>query len=325
MKNRLINLLDACGLLGISRYVNRHRPMILMYHRILQEPLLPGIPPEIFAQHLEYLKRHFRVIPIAQMVEELKTDSLQPYSVAITFDDGHSDFFQNAWPLLKKFNLPASIYVTTGFIDQQHWLWPDLLRYLLMTTKATTVEIANVGNLSLVDDQLLTTWNTLGDFCLSLDTDARASFLHQLGHQLGVVIPSQPQAPFAPLTWHQLREMQKEGLDIGSHSVSHPILSALSEPELKYELLYSQQRIFEEIGEKPKGICYPNGMARDTSENVEASASEIYSYGLVAYPAQIKHNQIMHLGRWGGANNLSRFKQVMSGLSHNDNHLGEYR
>lgn len=307
------------------RFVNRNRPIILMYHRILSNPLLPGISPEIFEQQLAYIKNRFRVIPMNQMVEELNTNSLKPYSVAITFDDGHGDFYTTAWPLLKRYNMPASLYVTTGFVDHQTWLWPDLLRYVLLQGAGTEVQVDPLGSLSIEKSQVLKTWGKLGDHCLNLSSEERWSFIAQLAKQLKVDIDRRPREPFAPVTWDQLREMQSEGLDVGSHSVTHPILSALTMETLVTELQGSQQRILEELGNLPTGICYPNGMAQDTSELVETQAQLLYRYGLVAYPYDIRADKIMHMGRWAAANTINRFKQVMNGLSRNDNYNGEYR
>lgn len=324
-KTTLISLLDASGMLRIARYVNRNRPIILMYHRILRQPLIPGIAPDIFDQHLDYLKNNFRVIAINRLVEELETNSVKPYTVAITFDDGHEDFYTNAWPLLKKYEIPASLYITTGFIDKHYWLWPDLLRYLVIHSPYPVRDIEHLGPLSFEADQVLKTWNRLGDYCLALDSFARAAFLQLLAERLDLQIPEQPQHPFVPLNWTQLREMHSQGLDIGSHSVSHPILSKLSDQDLLTELALSQQRIQDELGKAPTGICYPNGMADDVSPNVERQAQSYYRYGLVAYPSGVNSDRIMHLGRWGAADEMLRFKQVMNGFSRNDNHRGEYR
>jgi peptidoglycan/xylan/chitin deacetylase (PgdA/CDA1 family) len=325
LKSTLINFFEACGILRISRYANRYHPMILMYHRILNDPMVPGISPEIFAQHLNYLKKHFRVVAMNQMVDELQSNTIQPYTVAITFDDGHEDFYTNAWPLLQQHKLPASLYITTGFIDKQCWLWPDLLRYLVINTPCNTAYITGIGQLSFNKEQALNTWNTIGDYCLTLDALKRDKFLTELSTQLYLQIPAQPQAPFAPLSWDQLRAMHAQGLDVGSHSVSHPILSQLTEADLISELSVSRQRIQYELGTPPTGTCYPNGMAPDVSEQVEKHASHCYQYGLVAYPAAVSAQKLMHLGRWAAPNKISRFKQVLNSFSRNDNQSGEYR
>ncbi|WP_024461930.1 polysaccharide deacetylase family protein [Marinimicrobium sp. LS-A18] len=325
MKQSLAKWLDSLGVLSLSRTLHRYRPIILMYHRVLDNEFIPGVTPEIFELQLRYLKKHFNIISMNQLVFDIAHNKVQPYSVAITFDDGHQDFYDNAWPLLRNYSVPASLYVTTGFIDKQCWLWPDYLRHILMNTDAEGVRIPNVGILPINPDQLLNTWSAIGDYCLKLNSEDRWPFLRELSVDLGINRESNPEPPFAPLTWDQLRSMHKEGLDVGSHTVSHPILSRLEKDKLRTELVQSSIRIEKELGARPTGICYPNGLAQDTSQVVEEHARQLYRYGLVAYPAQVSPEKIMHLGRWAGPDSLLRFKQVMSGLTWNDNHLGEYR
>ncbi|WP_341936714.1 polysaccharide deacetylase family protein [Marinimicrobium sp. C2-29] len=260
-----------------------------------------------------------------QLIDELKSDTVQPYTVVITFDDGHQDFYTNAWPILRQYDLPASIFVATGFIDNQCWLWPDLLRYELMNAKVPSIEVEGIGSLSLSRDDILNTWNSLGDYCLKLAPADRKQFLDSLGDKLGVPRTQHPLPPFNPLGWDQLREMRDQGLDVGSHTVSHPILSALSRTELKEELEASYNRIHQELGSPPDGICYPNGMAEDVSEGVESVARQLYNYGLVAYPDKVSIDRVMHLGRWAASSDFTRFKQIMNSISRNDNHSGEYR
>lgn len=324
-KQLLFKIAETLGVLWLARFYKRNQPIVLMYHRIVDQPLLPGIAPEIFEQQLQYLKKHFRVVPMVQLAEEIRTNTVKAYSVAITFDDGHGDFYTTAWPLLKKYQLPAALYVTTGFVDQKCWLWPDLLRYLLIKTRHQTILHDELGNLPLGKENILSTWNKLGDYCLTLKSDERWNFLTDLSSKLEVKADEYAQPPFNSVTWDQLREMSSQGLEVGSHTVSHPILSSLASSQLESELQLSHDRIEAEVGHPPQGICYPNGMARDISVEVENAGSNIYRYGLVAYPATISSSRLMHIGRWTGASNLLRFKQVMCHLSRNDNHQGEYR
>lgn len=321
----LTKLLELSGGARLSRYLNRNRPIILMYHRVLSDPMLPGINPNVFAKQLKYLSEHFRVVSMSRLVDELKSNTVKPYTVAITFDDGHQDFYTNAWPALRHYHLPASLYIATGFIDNQCWLWPDLLRYELMNANVLSIDVDGIGTLPLERENILETWNTLGDYCLKLSPFDRKEFLNSLGEKLGVTSTQEPLPPFNPLTWDQLREMQVQGLDVGSHTVSHAILSALSNSDLIEELEDSYNRIFQELKSPPTGICYPNGMAEDVSRTVESVAGDLYSYGLVAYPDQVERSRIMHLGRWAASSDFTRFKRVMNSISRNDNHSGEYR
>lgn len=325
IKRQFIKCLDVAGGLRLARYFNRRRPIILMYHRIINDPCLPGIAPDVFSCQLDYIRRNFRAIPMDQLVLELNTNTLKPYTVAITFDDGHEDFYSNAWPLLQEHKLPASLYVSTGFIDNQCWLWPDLLRYELINARTSYVEIEGVGKLTLNSSDILETWNIIGDHCLRLRPETRTKFILELAEKLSVQLSPEPLPPFSPLTWSQLREMHRQGLDVGSHTVSHPILSALSYQDMEKELTTSRKRIETELGVVPSGICYPNGMAEDISEDVESVAKKNYSYGLVAYPGRVEKEKITRLGRWSASPDFLRFKQIMNHLSRNDNFNGEYR
>lgn len=324
-KQLILKFAEAIGLLWLSRFRNRYQPIVLMYHRIVREPLLPGIDPDVFEQQLVYLKANFNVIPMAQLAEDIRNNQVKPYSLAITFDDGHGDFYTHAWPLLRKYNLPAALYVTTGFVDQKCWLWPDLLRYLLIKTQKTSVTTPALGELPLTQDTLLQTWNSLGDYCLTLKAEERWQLLAQLAEELGVAPGENAKPPFHSVTWDQLREMQSQGLEVGSHTLSHPILSALTPEQLEEELRASSDHIQRELGKSPLGICYPNGMAKDISPLVEKVGANFYRYGLVAYPAAIKAARMFHIGRWAAPSSLMRFKIILSGLSRNDNHQGEYR
>lgn len=324
-KKLILKIADSLGLFRLSRYCNRHKPIVLMYHRIVRDPLLPGISPDLLEQQLIFLKSHFNVMPMAELAEDIRNQQVKPYSLAITFDDGHGDFYTHAWPLLRKYDLPAALFVTTDFVDQRCWLWPDLLRYLLIKTTKSSITTKTLGELALTEETRLKIWNDLGDYCIALKAEDRWSFLRELATQLDLEPGENAKAPFDSVTWDQLREMQKEGLEVGSHTLSHPILSSLTEEQLENELLISKMKIESELGTTPLGICYPNGMAKDVSPLVEELSQKYYQYGLVAYPAKICSDEIMHIGRWATPNSLARFKVILSGLSRNDNLRGEYR
>jgi peptidoglycan/xylan/chitin deacetylase (PgdA/CDA1 family) len=281
-----------------------------MYHRTIDEPFVAGMHPEIFEAQLNYLKKYFRVIPLNQMLEEASNNSLQPYSVALTFDDGHEDFYRIAWPLLRKFNFPATLYVTTGFVDGTHWLWPDLLRYILLNSKNEILEIAELNTtLSTEKSVALTSWNTLGDYCLTLKRETRNTFLQDLANKANITIPLQPVAPFNGINWQQVKEMHAQGLDLGSHTITHPILSHLTTEEIHEELQGSAHVLAHHIGQYPAGICYPNGQANDINKQVLEQAQLCnYKYGIVAYNRKISKDEPYLLGRVSAASTLRDFK-----------------
>lgn len=324
LKNAIVNILDLTGGLAFARLVTRRKPSILMYHRVTDNPLLPGISPTLFEAQIVYVKERFNVVSLNDLLIGLQGKS-EPYQLAITFDDGHRDFYTTAWPILRKHKIPATLFVTTGFLDKKIWLWPDLLRTIVVAAKPDSYFIKELGVIAINTATAISVWNRIADYCLTLKHDQRIHFILELAAILGIQVNPEPQEPFAPVSWHELREMHSEGLDIGSHSVTHPILSDLNDEELSNELKYSKERITEEIGIEPKGICYPNGMARDTSDRVERKARLLYQYGLVAYPAEVSKENAMHLGRIAASSNLPRFKLLINGISPHINRAGEYK
>ncbi|MBE8716039.1 polysaccharide deacetylase family protein [Cellvibrio polysaccharolyticus] len=326
LKRILINMFDTLGLLGISRYLHRNTPVILMYHRIIDHPLLPGVSPQVFQEQMHYLKKKFRIVSINQLINEIASNTVKPNTAVITFDDGHQDFYTNAWPVLRAEKIPASLYITTDFIDKKSMLWPDVLRYLLINSQHTELLLDDLGKFPLASDKdKLLTWNILGNYCLTLSSLQRHVFFENLAQRLNTEWINEAKKPFLPVSWEEIKEMQSEGLIIGSHTVSHPILSKITLSELREELDTSYQLITQHTGEYPLGICYPNGMATDISQVVIRQASSIYQYGLVAFPGSISKNNMMQLGRKAAPKTLWKFKQVINGMNFHENTSGGYQ
>ncbi len=294
-------------------YVKKNEPIVLMYHRTLDEPFINGVAPDEFEKQIAYICKHFNVIPIEQLIQDVMSNSVKPYSLALTFDDGHYDFYDNAWPILKKYNVPASLYVTTGFVDGTTWLWPDLLKYILLNSKVDFLEVKDIGNISTRKAEHEVSWQTLGDHCLALPVGERNKLLFRLAEDAQLTVSLAPMPPFHSVTWPQLQEMSKQGLAVGSHTVTHPILSSLSAQDLRYELSESANTIKNHLGSAPKGICYPNGRPEDVSELVIKAAEDSgYTYGLMGRNTKLSKNHIFSIGRIAANKDFFYFKWMLS-------------
>lgn len=313
IKKAIIKFLDICGGFHALQWYNRKKPLILMYHRITDEAYCAGLAPAEFEKHLDYVRKHFRVVPISQLLHEVASNQVKPYTLALTFDDGHADFFHCAWPLLQQFKLPASLYVTTGFIDGDCWLWPDLLKYIIIHNQQDTINIPGTGQVAANNNNFISNWHKLGDYCLTLDTEERKRFLNTLARQCVVEIPSSPVPPFASVNWDQLRSMCAQGLNVGSHTVTHPILSKLDYTCIEQELSQSAARIKEQLNLTAKGLCYPNGRLIDiTPQVVDCAKAQGYEYGLLARNLPIQTEDFFRIGRLAANANFDYFRWTLS-------------
>ncbi len=313
IKKAIIKLLDISGGFRALQWYNRNKPLILMYHRITDEAYCAGLAPAEFEKHLAYVSKYFRVVSIEQLLQEQASNQVKPYTLALTFDDGHADFFHHAWPLLQRYNLPASLYVTTGFIDRDYWLWPDHLKYIIIHNQQDSITIPGAGKVAANKDNFISNWHKLGDYCLTLDTEERKRFLNNLAQQCAVEVPSSPVSPFAGVSWDQLRIMCAQGLDVGSHTVTHPILSKLDYTRIEQELSQSAARIKEQLNVTTKGLCYPNGRLIDiTPQVIECAKAQGYEYGLLARNLPIQGDDVFRIGRLAANANFDYFRWTLS-------------
>ena len=295
------------------RRIKKNDPVILMYHRILKDEFINGLAPQEFDKQIAYIIKNFNVVSIEDLLRDVKNNTVKPYSLALTFDDGHYDFYVNAWPILKKYNLPASLYITTGFVDGATWLWPDLLKYILLNSNTAILNVENLGDISTYKAEHHISWHKLGDHCLTLSVEARNKLLLQLAEDAQISVLDRPQPPFHSVTWPQLQEMHKEGLVVGSHTVTHPILSSLSAESLQYELATSAAAIQQYLGTAPAGICYPNGRPEDINEDV-IKAAELtgYTYGLMGRNSKFNRTRTFKIGRIPANKDFFYFKWTLA-------------
>jgi len=262
---------------GIPETTMRHRSgeryVILMYHRILpSEQVKPWIQsgmyvdPGTFEMQIRYLKQHFQVLSLAEIISSLptmeKTRSLRPVCI-LTFDDGWRDFYEYAYPLLKRNQVPATVFLPTGYIGTSEWFWTDRLASLL-TNGIPSAKPEKPGN-PLVE----TIAGIRGGFEERLE-DAIQLLKNRNDKEIEVVVSElKERAGMAArpnhrvfLNWEEVREMCGSKLvTFGSHTNNHRILDHLKEEEVWEELVLSKKILLQEGVANPDFIpfCYPNG------------------------------------------------------------------
>jgi peptidoglycan/xylan/chitin deacetylase (PgdA/CDA1 family) len=268
MKQQMLNVMQATGFFAPFRLVNRGKALIVTYHRFTHDDTSVKTASRAFAEQLDYLTRHYEIVPLSFISERLAAGKRLPANVAaITIDDGYSDAYDIAFPLLRERGLPATVFVVTEFVDQRRWLWTDKLRYLVTHARAHTIE----GTLD--DSEFCVEFNpTDSVFCAAdkvnsllkiVGDDEKEAAIARIAAAFDVGLPAAPPRDFASITWEQIREMSAAGLEIGSHTATHPILPNINVKHMRRELRDSRERIASEIGRPVDLFCYPNGNYND--------------------------------------------------------------
>ena len=254
MKRFALGLIRACGAFTLARTMSADMGRILMYHNFSAagEAQTGAVNVTVLRAQLAYLRQHFRVVPLTRIFDGLKTGTpLDPLTVALTIDDGRRNCHEVLFPLLKEFEMPATFFVVTSFIRGEDWVWTDKILWLSDLSTRTD---------DLSADKLETLFATLN----RLRPEKRTAYIEGIAHRMGVSIPREVPPKFAPCSWSELREMSDSGLvEIGSHTVTHPILATLTEEESWRELTVSRAQIEEAVGRPVVSFCFPNGKSGD--------------------------------------------------------------
>jgi peptidoglycan/xylan/chitin deacetylase (PgdA/CDA1 family) len=227
---------------------------ILTYHNFCGPGDKPTNDLSVTAARLqfEYLLRHFRVISLAEILGRLESGTpLESHTVALTIDDGRRNCYEYLFPLLKEFGVPATFFVVSSFIRREDWLWTD--KVLWLSEQRSRPSDLDPGNI----EGFFRTLNRLRPEMRNLQIEKTAARMH-------VAIPNEAPPKYAPCSWSELREMAaSEVVEIGSHTVSHPILASITDEESWQELTVSRSQIEEGMGKKVRLFCFPNGQPED--------------------------------------------------------------
>jgi peptidoglycan/xylan/chitin deacetylase (PgdA/CDA1 family) len=255
---------------GAPRLLHRHffpqKLTIITYHAVVRTPLeiydWCFLDEESFRRQLAYLKKHFDVVSLSVAVEALRAGKLNHPTAVITFDDGYQNNYAVAFPILREFALPATVFITTGFIDTDDTLWNLRLNLSLANTKRASLSW-NGKVFDLSDRASRAKANVI--IRKSLRDIPRPEFISRLTEVIELLgeDPERPielDSPFRMLTAQAVQEMNQSGLiEFGAHTHTHPILARLSFEDCKNEIELSVRRVEELSGQACRLFAYPLG------------------------------------------------------------------
>lgn len=320
---RVIKVRIKQALAPIARLVTKNRPRILMYHRFGQ-----GDPARILSAkgldtHLSYLRRHFNVVRLSDLVTRLKSGAtFDPYSVALTIDDGYADFGEHAYPVFKKYGIPVTLYVVSEFAGGGLWLWWDAIRYLLTNAadgryvlarcwQSPEIQLANGMSRH-------NAWLQLAEIGGMLSPNQRDTYLVDLQNALSVALPASPTREFAALDWGELRSLDPDIVNIGAHTRTHPILSRCDSARIVEEVAGSKRVIEEQLGRPVSAFCYPNGGWPDVDDRCISAVREAgFDNAVMACGAMITRNANPYaLERMSAPHFRGEFECDVSGIAY---------
>ena len=251
------------------------RPLrILMYHRVLEpstEPRFnpPGTSatPKAFREQMRHVARHYRVIRVDEVIDALRAGRALPRrSLLITFDDGCRDFAEVAWPILREFRLPVTVFVPTAYPDDpRRSFWWDRLHAAFERTRRPHVD-APCGRLDLRDAKARQSSFGAVQGLLKITPHADAM---RLVDELCAALGEESPLPADVLGWDELRALAADGVAIGAHTHTHPALTQVSSEEARAEIQQSALVLRREIGGPlPPIFAYPFGDHDDRIVNV---------------------------------------------------------
>ncbi|MDD2852259.1 MAG: polysaccharide deacetylase family protein [Desulfuromonadaceae bacterium] len=289
MRQRLKRIItDSRLLLHILNRSTGNFPKVMVYHRFAPSGVaVPHrVSADIFAWQLDTIQKDFDVISFGDCIARFLHHGFWPKGcVVLTVDDGYSDMYEWAWPELARRKMPATFFVTTRFVDGSFWLWPDQLEYALNQTDCTSCSVSIAGEQVLLslknESERSSAWQLFISHCIRSEENQRLSFIRQVLELLAVELPSTPPPEYCAVSWDHLREMQRGGIEIGGHTMSHPILSKISPESLDREIGTCKQILEERLGNPVRSFCYPNSGPGDINNDVIAAVDRAGYSGAV--------------------------------------------
>ena len=306
--------------LGIPRIAGTIRSQlrsdfrVLAYHRILPElddatfrfdTELVSARKEEFEWQMAYVARRFRLVSCQDVADAIAKDRPLPKrAVMVTFDDGFHDNYSVAFPVLRRLGVPATFFLSTGYIGTNRMFWFDWVVHALMCTPLTEVALVSLNttlDLRAGDAARRAAARKLLLLLKRTSESTRQKTIVELQQIVRIENSAAEGAQNAPMTWGQVREMSAAGMEFGSHTVSHPILSTIGDPiRLRDELQSSKTIIEQETGRTVLSLAYPvGGPDALNAEVVQATADAGYRFAFTYQPGvnRLSMEKRFHLKR----------------------------
>jgi len=252
----------------------RHRSapwgVVLLYHRIAEssrDPFDLCVSPRHFGEHLDVLRKWATVVRLRDLFASGPSGRSARPTVAVTFDDGYKDNLTGARPMLERADVPATLFAVAGESGQEFW-WDDLEDVLFRPE--TLPSALNVAGEEMRSEERSALYLKVHRTLQGMPSAERRNAIKDLRSQVRLST-----APSLRLSDEELRTLASGGLiEIGGHSLTHPMLSRLSVEEQRQEIFGCKRRLEELLGSPVGSFAYPYGASTDFNPSSVALVKE---------------------------------------------------
>lgn len=276
MKEALFAAMHATGALAVARRLQRRSLVVLTYHGVLPTPddkdhFLYGnfVAASAFTWQMAWVRRHYTPVSLSRVVRAIKTgEPLPERPLAVTFDDGFANNCRYAWPILQEYGVPVTVFLATDYIGVPGaQLWTERVKraVFLSAAHALPAVVPELGQLPLGNDQARadSARRLLGRM-KRMRSEERNRHLLELERVCGrPALLSEDRDRYDFLSWDEVRTMAAEGVEFGSHTRSHPIVSTLDDEGLVTEVEQSAREIEAQLQVRCETFAFPNGQPGD--------------------------------------------------------------
>lgn len=276
---------------------------ILGYHRIAELRETPSLDtrnisatPANFHRQMRHVARYYSAVSVGEVLDAVKRKVRLPKrAILLTFDDAYSDFGEVAWPVLRRYRLPATLFVPTAYPDRPNLaFWWDRLYNAFTNTSRTKLSLKPFGYLSLANrESRYRNLRMVQDYIRTIPSEEAAGLVDSLCRQLVGPVPRSSSV----LGWNQLRELAKDGVTLGSHTQTHPIMTQLSGDKIRKEVRGAQQDLMREIGFALPIFCYPNGDHDETVAQILMEEGIVLGFGVAPGINDLSSTNLLSLRR----------------------------
>ena len=276
---RLVDLLSATRVLPwLAAHPRWNGVVVLTYHRIgnpAESPLDRNVfsaTAAEFDEHISFLKRESDIVGPGDISELVRRPGRH---VMIAFDDGYRDNYDLAFPILTAHGVPATFFLCTGFLDGQVMSWWDEIAWLVRSSPLPEIRLSPWLDTPLRVGPLKSeaSIQTVLARYKSLSSHSAQEMVATLRDRSGSPVLDAGIADNLWMTWEMAREMAAAGMEIGGHTVTHPLLSRLDGTAQREEIGGGQDRITEELGLPATAFAYPVGSADAFDETTKAAVA----------------------------------------------------